>query len=255
MRKGCYFILGFLLSITLLFYIESDYETRLFNSIAANILKDSVARNSQDSFFAKAMATTNFLVLNRTLVFGGRDIGGFKANYIHAATVDLMTGTGACGSASIVLARILKANNYKVRIAQMKVHEQWAGHMVIEVKKHGSWIVLDPLLNVYFKRTDGEFASFDEVSENWKYFVRQLPVGYPMQYCYQDVRYTNWSRLGKFELITKKVLIYFFGVDFVEDFCVRSYFLRVYNILFWISFILFVACLFSCIGFYLIKLK
>jgi hypothetical protein len=232
--------LGGLFAAVLMLKIESTYDTELFNTIASNVLSKSINRTNQDSFFRSSMKISNHLIQNRISIFGGKRIGGLKANYIHAATVDLMTGNGACGSASVVLARILKANNFKIRIAQMKTAESWGGHIVLEVQKNNDWILLDPLFNVYFKKPNGNFASFADVSGNWDYYKKQLPPEYPAAYNYSDVRYTNWNRLGFIATPVKFLIKAVKGEEYLKTFCLRSYFLRVYHLWFLASLILFI---------------
>ncbi len=228
-----FFINGLVFSATFYFGIESQYEAELFNAMAKKINSDSASRINSDSFFRQSMAMANQLVTNRHIIFGDQKVHGLKANLLHSSTVDLMTGDGACGSASVILARILKAYNYQVRIAQMKVGNVWGGHIVIEVKKGEGWVLLDPLLNVYFKKSDGHFASFKEVHSNWDYYKQQLPKNYPADYNYKDVRYTNWDKYPIIGPLINKTLILFLGKAKADSICIRAYLLRNYYLLFW----------------------
>ena len=228
-----FFVNGLLLSAVFYFGTESQYETELFNAIAQKIFKDSVARNNPDTFFKRSIDMANYLIINRQIIFGDQTIHGVKANLLHSSTVDLMTGNGACGSASVILARILKANNFQVRIAQMQVDNVWGGHMITEVKKNDGWIVMDPLFDVYFKKPDGHFASFKEVHFNWNYFKKQLPANYPPEYNYKDVRYTNWDKYPLIGPLINKALILFMGKAKADSICIRAYLLRNYYLLFW----------------------
>ena len=237
-----FFLNGSLLFTVLYFFIESQYETKLFNAIARKITRDTVARSNSDTFFSHSIIMTNYLVSNRTIIFGDEKIGGLKANLFHSSTVDLMTGDGFCGSASVVLARILKANNYEVRIAQMKVGNTWGGHIVTEVKKGLGWIVLDPLFNIYFKKPDGHFASFKEVEANWDYYKKEAPSNYPPEYNYADVRYTNWEKYGFAGQAVYRTLTMILGKEKTDGICLRSYLLRNYYLLFWASLLLWIIC-------------
>jgi len=228
-----FFLNGILLSCTFYFATESEYETELFNAISKKIIFNNVAKNNEDTFFMHSMNMANYLIRNRLVIFGGQEIKGIKANLLHSSTVDLMTGNGACGSASVVLARILKANNFTVRIAQMKIGNVWGGHMITEVKKKEGWIVLDPLFDVYFKKSDGHFASFKEVHFNWDYYKKQLPANYPPEYNYKDVRYTNWDKYPVIGPFINKTVILFLGKAKADNICIRAYLLRNYYLLFW----------------------
>jgi len=235
------FLNGFFLASTIYFFIESQYEAELFTSIAHKILSDSSSRSNPDSFFKHSMDIANYLVGRRGIVFDNK-IGGIKAEFFHSSTVDLMTGEGACGSATVVLARILKANNYQVRIAQMKVGDTWGGHIVTEVKKNSGWVVLDPLFDFYFKKPDGQYANFKEVSANWDYYKSQVPHNYPPKYNYEDVRYTNWNKYGFIGENIYKSLKMILGNEKANSICIRSYLLRNYNLLFWVSLLLWMIC-------------
>src|SRR5580698_1092158 len=122
--KNLYFLTflnGFLLSSLFYFKMESTYEKELFASIQKNINKKIDADDTQDSVVIKVMKTCNSLLGNRASVFSDSDdLEGFNVDYLHPATIDLMTARGACGSYSLVLARILQNYTFPVRIAQMK---------------------------------------------------------------------------------------------------------------------------------------
>ena len=65
---------------------------------------------------------------------------GFEADVLAACTsMDLMTAKGACGSFSMVLARILQGYQFPVRIAQMKSDGCFGSHIVVEVLTE-SWL-------------------------------------------------------------------------------------------------------------------
>jgi hypothetical protein len=237
-----YFLNGILFVSIIYFASESEYEAELFNAMATRILSDSSAKNNSDSFFTHAMNMSNYLVTNRQIIFGNQQINGLKANLFHSSTVDLMTGNGACGSASVVLARILKAYNYQVRIAQMKVGDTWSGHVVTEVKKGNGWIVMDPLFNIYFKKPNGQFASFKDVKNNWAYYKNQTPANYHSEYNYADVRYTNWDKIKYIGPVMEKLLVLILGKERADVICLRSYLLRNYYLLFWASLLLWIVC-------------
>ncbi|TXT33852.1 MAG: hypothetical protein FD136_662 [Chitinophagaceae bacterium] len=230
------FVIGITLSTTFHFKSESLY-------IVDKRKEDAGPTQSIDSFFVAAMRMTHTLEFNRQKIFGGKKLAGLKADFFRPATIDLMTGDGACGSNSTVLARILKAGGYQVRIAHMSVENLAAGHMVVEAKKRSNWIVLDPLLQQYFKKPDGGLASFKDVQTNWAYYQQQTSPSYVPAYKYESVRYTNWNKiplLGNFIQSSLGIVI---GKEQTNDIAIRSYILRKYHFLYLFSLTVFI---FSC---------
>lgn len=193
--------------------MESTYENELFTVIQKNINKKVDLNDTKDSILIKIMQTCSDLLGSRKPVFSGsEELGGFKTDIFHPATIDLMTTKGACGSYSLVLARILQNYHYPVRIAQMKAHGKYGSHNVIEANINTRWIVLDPLFNTYFVKPSGTvLASFDDVKNNWGYYQKQLPKGYDSSYRYEDARYTNWSKIPLYRPHSKKSLIFFWA--------------------------------------------
>ena len=239
-----FFLNGLLLASVFYFRMEDTYEKDLFNALSHRIIvDDSIAKNNKDTFFVKAMQLANSLQQNRQTIFGGATFSGLKSTLFHSATDDLLTGQGACGSASTILARILKSYNYKIRLAQMKVGNIWGGHIVTEVKKEEGWIVLDPIFKCFFKKPDGTLASFKDVHENWNYYKLQVPAGYDLNYDYDDARYTNWGKLKLIGPIIRKAIALFYGNEKANEFSLRSYVLRNYHTLYLIALILYIPVL------------
>ena len=226
------FFTGFMLASTIYFKTESTYESEVFGAISNYIVRDSIGKNNDDTFFVRALNVAYSFEHNRLTVFKGQEIEGWKADIFHPATIDLMTGNGACGSASTILVRTLKSNNFKVRFAQMVVNGKPGGHIVIEANKKNKWVVLDPLYNLYLKDSTGNFASFADVQKNFKYYSKQLPKNYPMEYNYAGVNYTNWNKIKIIGPMTKSILIFFWGKEKVDEISIRSYIIRNYNLLY-----------------------
>jgi hypothetical protein len=236
--KSLYF-LAFIngLLVTSLFYtaIESNYEASVYHSIVESINTESTARENKDSFLVKALQLTYSLQHSRQPIFEGRTIGGIKSVLLRNSLDDLLTGRGACGSASAILLRILESNNYEVRFGQMKVNGTEGGHIIIEARKNSNnWIVLDPLFNCCFKRPDGQFASFRDVHNNWNYYKKQAPVNYPKEYTYQDVRYTNWSKIPVLGNTVKGILSFSLGKEAAEQISIRPLLQKKFQLLFYI---------------------
>jgi hypothetical protein len=250
------FINGILLSSCFYFKTESKYEDALFEGIVDEIKSQTHPDDNLDSFFVSAMRMTRTLEYNRQQIFGGKKISGVKAVFFRPATIDLMTGDGACGSYSTVLARMLKAAGYQVRIAQMTVNGIIGGHMVVEVKKRSDWIVLDPLLQQYFKKPDGSMASFNDVHDNWAYYQKQTDSNYVTAYKYEGVNYTNWNKVKYLGPAAKRVFELALGIEKTKEIAIRSYILRKYNFLYLLSLSAFVlSCISVLISFRLNRIK
>lgn len=242
--KNLYFLCflnGLLLASLLYFATESKYETELFTIIARQIRNTLPANPSKSAFAVKAMATAYELQEKRFVVFANQPVEGIKANFFHPSTVDLMTGNGACGSYSIVLARILKANDMQVRIGQMKVNGVYGGHMFVETKTETGWIVLDPMFDIVFTKNDGTIAGFDELNKNWAAYKTQVPANYPPEYNYEGVRYTNWEKVPGVTTTIKSVLNFFIGREKADHISVRPFLLRIYNKLAWVTFFIWLS--------------
>lgn len=237
------FINGMLLSGIFHFRTESKYEDAIFGSIVDKIREDAGKSQNIDSFFLASMRMAHKLEYNRQTIFSGKKLEGLKATFFRPATVDLMTGDGACGSYSTVLARILKAGGYKVRIAHMAVKGLLGGHMVVEArKKNDNWIVMDPLLVQYFKKPDGTLASFKDVQQNWPYYQKQTGSSYIQDYQYQEAEYTNWEKIPVIGSVIKRTMELVIGKEKTKEISIRSFILRKYNFLYLSTLFAFIAC-------------
>ncbi len=241
--KNLYFLTflnGFLIASLFYFKMEGNYEDSLFAAIKKSVDKQIDADDTQDSIVVKTMHVCNELLHNRASIFNDNDMAGFESDYMHPSSVDLMTTRGACGSYSIVLARLLQISHYPIRIAQMKAHGIFAAHNVLEVYTNTGWAVLDPTFNVYFKKPNAGMASFADVEANWKYYTSQLPAGYDTSYKYEDVRYTNWGKIPLLLPAAKKTLDLFLGPQRAEKISIRTYFLKMYDVYFYLAILLYI---------------
>jgi hypothetical protein len=238
------FLNGFLLASVFYFKMESSYENGLFLSIKANIDSRIDANDTQDSIVIKAMTAVNYLMVNRADMFANIKSLGLEADLLHPTSVDLMTTRGACGSYSTVLARVLQTYHYPLRIAQMKANGYFGAHNLVEVKTTSGWVVLDPTFNLYFTRPDAHLASFSDVHNNWNFYAHQTPVGYDQNYRYEDVRYTDWDKIPVILPAMRGVLSLFIGSEGVKTFSFRTYFLKIYEIYFYISLLLYIPIFF-----------
>ncbi|MDO6432045.1 transglutaminase domain-containing protein [Flavitalea sp. BT771] len=241
--RNLYFLMflnGFLIASMFYFRMESTYEEGLFASIKGNIDSRLDANDTQDSIVVKAMATCHELMINRAPIFGGSRLLGPSADFFHGTSVDLMTTQGACGSYSQVMAMILKTYDYPVRIAQMKANGTWAAHNIVEVKTDHGWVVLDPTFNAYWVTPAGRLASFADVRKDWNYYSRQVPANYDMQYRFEDVRYANWTKIPVLMPAAKGILNWVLGKEKADTISVRTWFLKIYSIYFFVTFFLYI---------------
>jgi hypothetical protein len=220
--------------------MEADYERELFQAIRSDVNSKIGSGDTQDSVLVKLMHASHNLMTNRESVFEGKPLGGIKAGLLHPTTIDLMTANGACGSFSYVLARLYEGYRFPVRIAQMKANGTYAAHNIVEVKTNHGWVVVDPLFDAYFKKPGGGLASFADVQADWDYYRRQLPKNYDSNYRYAGVRYTNWTKVPVIFPAVKKVLDLTIGKKEADTISIRTYFLRMYDICFGVTLVLFV---------------
>ena len=233
------FLNGFLLAAMFFFLMESTYENGLFTSIKTNVEGRLDNNDNADSLFVKAMDDSYHLMHNRLSTFaGGEKVLGPEGGLFHSTAVDLMTTNGACGSYSQVLARIIRTFNYPVRIGQMKANGIYGAHNVVEANDGKHWILLDPTYNLYFVRPDARLASFDDVHRDWAYYSHQVPAGYNLQYHYEDVRYTNWSKVPLLFPAIKKVLTWTIGAERTNGMSIRTICMNTFSIYFYIFLIL-----------------
>src|SRR5215467_126361 len=99
------FLNGFLLATLIYFKMEADYEQELFKAIQVNVDSKVDLNGNPDSIVVKVMHACHDLLSNRLAVFSNQNIDGFKVDFVHPTSIDLMTARGACGSYSMVLAR------------------------------------------------------------------------------------------------------------------------------------------------------
>ena len=227
------FLNGFLIAALLCFKMQSSYEDGLFASIKSNINETVDADDNADSIVMKSMSACYQLMHPRAATFrSGLKNMGPEATLIHSTSVDLMTTAGACGAYSQVLARILDTWHYPVRIGQMKALGYYGGHMVVEVYAGSRWVVLDPTFNLAFVRPDGHFASYNDVHGNWNYYVKQVPKDYDKSYQYEDIRYTNWTKIPVILPALKKAMTLCVGAEETNGFCLRAHFMNTYTVCF-----------------------
>jgi hypothetical protein len=226
------FIIGFLVSSLLYFYIEDSYEKKIFESLSSYIKdKTAATRNREQALLLNCLHLTNFLCKDRASVFS-KEVSSFKSSFIRPVTYDLQTANGACGSNSYILSRLLNELNITNRIAQMNVGGLYSGHIVVEAKTSKGWVVLDASYDLYFKKADGQLASFKDVQRNWSYYHTQVPSDYNHHYTYEGVRYTNWEKIPVVMPALKGILMLVVGKEATNGFSLRTILLRKFHLLF-----------------------
>ena len=223
------FLNGFLVASLFYFKMESYYEDGLFASIKTTIDSNLDANDNTDSLVVKAMGTCYHLMSNKGSTFYTGNLGP-EADVIHSTSFDLMTTRGACGSYSQVLARILKTYHIPVRIAQMKAGGYFGAHNIVEAQVGSNWVVLDPTYNLCFHRPDARLANFKDVSADWNYYSKQVPSDYNPIYRYEDVRYTNWTKIPFISPAARSVVSLFIGRERTDTFSMRTLFMNTYQV-------------------------
>jgi hypothetical protein len=160
---------------------------------------------------------------------------------MRSTDLDLLDVRGACGSASMVLARTLETMNFHTRIGQMYASGNFGGHIIIEVWSNGRWRVLDPLFNQAFIKPDGTLASFKDVQNNFSFYSKQIQPNTPKEYQYKDVRYTNWEKIPILSPIAKKLLNFVYGEQRANEICLRKYLIKFYLIWHYVFLSLFIT--------------
>lgn len=210
----------------------------MFASIKTSIDHRIDRDDNQDSIVLKAMDVCHALMINRASTFIGGKLSDNRTDFFRSVSVDLMTTSGACGSYALVLSRVLEDYNFPVRIAQMYANGVYGGHNIVEVQTGATWVVLDPTFNFAFVRPDSKLASFADVQHDWAYYSRQVPPGYNPSYRYEDVRYTNWTKVPILMPSLKKLISLYLGAEKTNTLSIRILFLRIWTIYFWIALLL-----------------
>ena len=255
-RHALFFVNGFLLASLLYFYMEDSYEDQLFKALAQHV-KDQTANqgSTEEAILLQSLHVTHYLGQGRAAIFNNNEIPAIKPSLIHPVTYDLMTTSGACGSYAYILSSLLNRLKIPNRIAQMKVNGFYGGHILVEAKTAKGWVVLDGTYDLYFKKPDGNLASFAEVGSNWNYYKNQVPADYDNNYRYAGVRYTNWGKIPVLMPLIKNTLYLFIGKERTDGLSFRSIFLRKFHVLFLVIGTLYLFLVFAVIRNYIRKNK
>jgi hypothetical protein len=236
------FFAGFFLALSIIFKIDANYTEELFIQLGKHILEEaSLNHDNIEQTVVRAMNVTYSMQKDNRKNLFQYNPKSFKAKYMRSTELDLLDATGACGSASLVLARTYMSMGFPTRIGQMYANGRFGGHILVEVWSNDRWMVMDPLFNQVFYKPDSTLASFSEVQNNFAFYSKQLYPDYPKEYQFQNVRYTNWEKIPLLSPLFKKTLDIIYGEQRANQFCLRKYVIKFY--LLWHSVFLF---LFSC---------
>ena len=227
--------------------MNADYEDRLYQRLVNRVI--DVNSSEQDTALALLHASHQ-LVKPRVELFAQgpssterQNASTLRERFFNSGDLALIEGSGFCGSYTHVLARTLNAAGIQVRIAQMKCGETWGCHILLEAKIDGHWAVLDPSFDMAYFKANGRLASFKEVGANWPQYRATVPNDYPGEYQYQDVRYTNWTKIPWIMPAIKATLDRLRGSD-AEPISIRAYILNLYRTYLWMS----IVCLSITLG-------
>ena len=90
--------------------------------------------------------------------------------------------------------------------------------------------MLDPTYNLCFRRPDSKLANFNDVHADWSYYSKQVPSDYNPIYRYEDVRYTNWTKIPIISPAARSLLSLFIGHERANTFSMRTLFMNTYQV-------------------------
>jgi hypothetical protein len=95
---------------------------------------------------------------------------------------------------------------------------------------------MDPLFLLVFTNPKGEWASFNEVHNNWGNYKKQIYYNYNYNYNYNyaGIRYTNWSKVPVIGNLIYKGLVLVKGKEAANTISLRPYLLDHYRFYKWV---------------------
>lgn len=220
---------GFLIALLLVLALMSAHEDDLYDQIVAAVVTSQMS----DTEAAQTLLTTahELLKANHSIIAGTKS-QSFRQRYLGSADVQLASPKGNCGSYTHVLARLLQRAGFSVRIAQMDCSNfERSCHIITEALIDERYVVLDGMYNLSFSNSDGTLATFDEVSQKWSSYRKQLPQDYPEHFDYHKVRYTNWQKIPILMPAIKKILDWTTSGN-AQKISLRPHFLNLYKVYF-----------------------
>lgn len=222
---GLAFTHGAVLMAIFVLSMLSDFEDQLYDNLLVSVTTPDM---TQQEMALSVLHATHQLLEPRSQQFQLASYDSVVDRMLRSSDTQLIDAKGNCGSYTHVLARLLQRAGIVVRIAQMKCGDVWGCHILLEAKIDGRFVSLDALYDLAFIKSNGQLASFSEVSQNWEHYQKQAPDDYKNLYAYEDVRYTNWNKIPILMPMAKQVLGVFLG-EKIETVSVRSLVLNVYK--------------------------
>jgi len=193
--------------------VNSTYQDRIFQAIIDRTITDSMT----DIAKIEAIVEKTHVLMGpprKTFMLPPKDkngnyIKGFKDLQLHSADVALIGGY-ACYMHAQVAGMLLQKAGFEFRnFAMKKEGHDSLSHHVGQVLYKGKYIVIDPLFNQMFVKPDGDYASAEEVHENWLYYKQQVgnkllfkeydkPHYYPTDFYREYYDYTPYDYTPQF---------------------------------------------------------
>ncbi len=188
--------------------VNSSYQDRIFQTIVDKTVTDSM---SDEEKITTLVELTHRLMgpPRKNLLLPPEGIRGFKDKQLHSADVALLGGY-ACFMHAKVAGLLLHKAGFEFRhFAMKKEGHDSLSHHVGQVLYKGKYIVIDPLFNQMFVKPDGDYASAEEVHENWLYYKQQVgnkllfkeydkPHYYPTDFYREYYDYTPYDYTPQF---------------------------------------------------------
>lgn len=172
----------------------------------------------------RLMNVTYQLLKDRGVVFGGGAIS-LKHRLLPSGRDALMSGQGACGDFSWVLAELLQTAGYRSRILQFACGPDRSCHTAVEAWYRGKWILLDPVNNTVFHTSAGTPASLAEIQADLPYYKAQTKLDFYQSNSLNQLMYTNWHK-DPLLMPSLRTLLNLLGLDRDQSFSLRAHFLN-----------------------------
>ncbi|NIA12300.1 MAG: hypothetical protein GWP10_21950 [Nitrospiraceae bacterium] len=193
--------------------VNSSYQDRIFQTIVDRTVTDSMT----DIEKIKSLVEITHRLMGpprKTFLAPPEEVRGFKDKQLHSADVALLGGY-ACYMHSLVAGMLLQKAGFEFRLFSML--KEGKSHHVGQVLYKGKYIAIDPLFNQMFVTPDGDYASVEEVHENWPYYKQQVgnkllfkeydkPSYYPTDFYREYYDYTPAPRNGIWSKPPKRTL-------------------------------------------------
>jgi hypothetical protein len=219
-----------LLALAAFFWVENDFENRLYDAFVAEALRPGMSE--QEKVVALMQHTHDFLRRRGRAVpeADSAQFRGAKRVWLHSGDLHLLEGNADCGSYASVFVEACQRAGLPARLCQLRTGGQ-SIHVLAEAYANGHWAAVDPLFGQLFYDRDGRPAGLREVVADWPYYKGQSPPSYRnLGHDPEGVRYTNWSRPALLGPAAKRVLDWTVGREYAETVSVRTYLVNAYRV-------------------------